>query len=107
MQRQQGFCCNLHALDAEERASHKKLTERLLGLRAATVEIADGYEFHFQPATTSVTELAAWVSAESRCCPFFDFHIDVEREGTLLRLRLTGSEGVKPFIRAEFHIDSR
>jgi len=36
--------------------------------------------------------------------PFFDFHIDLEREGRLLCLRLTGEDGIKPFILAEFHV---
>ena len=51
-----------------------------------------------------LAELAEWVGAESKCCPFFDFHIDVEREGKLLCLRLTGEEGIKAFIRAEFGV---
>jgi hypothetical protein len=55
----------------------------------------------------TLAELAEWVSAESKCCPFFDFHIDVEREGKLLCLRLTGEEGIKPFIRDEFHVPSK
>ena len=46
--------------------------------------------------------MAEWVVAEGKCCPFFDFHIDLEREGALLCLRLTGAEGIKPFIQAEF-----
>jgi len=40
--------------------------------------------------------------AEGKCCPFFDFHIDLERAGALLCLRLTGEEGIKAFIRTEF-----
>jgi hypothetical protein len=51
---------------------------------------------------TPLAEVAEWAVAESKCCPFFDFHIDLEREGTLVCLRLTGSEGVKAFIRSEF-----
>jgi hypothetical protein len=42
------------------------------------------------------------VVAESKCCPFFDFHIDLEETGNLLCLRLTGEEGIKAFIRTEF-----
>jgi len=41
---------------------------------------------------------------ESKCCPFFDFHIDLENEGKLVCLRLTGEEGIKQFIRAEFNV---
>src|SRR6266700_3760755 len=46
------------------------------------------------------------MAAESKCCPFFDFHIDLEREGKLVCLRLTGEEGIKAFIRAEFKIEN-
>jgi len=35
------------------------------------------------------------------CCPFFDFHIDVEREGKLLCLRLTGEEGSRRLSRGD------
>jgi len=52
----------------------------------------------------TLAELAQWVVAESKCCPFFDFHIDLENGGKLVCLRLTGEEGIKAFIRAEFSI---
>lgn len=38
---------------------------------------------------------------------FFDFHIDLEREGKLLCLRLTGEEGIKSFIRSEFQVPTK
>ena len=43
-----------------------------------------------------------WVAGERLCCPFFDIDVHVEREGGSLWLRLTGREGVKQFIRADF-----
>jgi hypothetical protein len=82
--------------------SHGKLTEGLIGVRTARVEIDRGYEFQFSPATVSLAELAQWSAAEAKCCPFFDFHLDLEREGALLCLRLTGEQGIKPFIRKSF-----
>jgi len=66
-----------------------------------------GYEFQYSPSNVSIGELADWVVAEGKCCPFFDFHIDLEREGKLLCLRLTGEEGIKPFIRSEFQVPSK
>jgi len=66
------------------------------------VETATGYELQYSPGDVSLEELVDWVRAESKCCAFLDFHIDVEREGKLLCLRLTGEEGIKAFIRAEF-----
>jgi len=98
------FYCNIKALTAEERERHHVLTEKLMANRNATVETAKGYELQFSPEKISVAELAHWVERESKCCPFFDFHIDLEEEGKLVCLRLTGSEGVKAFIRSEFKI---
>jgi hypothetical protein len=47
--------------------------------------------------------IASW-GRYTECCPFLDFHIDLEREGKLLCLRLTGEQGIKPFIETEFQI---
>jgi hypothetical protein len=106
MERQSEFYCNIGVLNSDERARHRQLTEKLLALRTATLEMADGYQFQYRPGHLSLAELADWVAAESKCCPFFDFHIDLEERGTVVCLRLTGKEGVKRFIRAEFHLDS-
>jgi hypothetical protein len=102
MTMQNKFYCNIKALNAAERAHHTQLTEKLLAARKETVETAKGYEFQFSPADVSLADLSDWVIAESKCCPFFDFHIDLENDGKLVCLRLTGAEGVKTFIRAEF-----
>ena len=98
---QSKFYCNTKALNPTERGHHKSLTEKLIGQRTQIVETEKGYEFQYSPSTVSLAELADWVSAESKCCPFFGFHIDLENEGTLLCLRLTGAKGVKEFVRAE------
>ena len=102
---QSKFYCNIKALTPEQRAHHKQLSEKLLAARKQIVEMERGYEFQYSPADVSLAELADWVVAESKCCPFFDFHMDLENEGKLICLRLTGEEGIKAFIRAEFHVD--
>ncbi len=101
---QSKFYCNSKALTPEKRAHHKQLTEKLLAPRKKIVETEKGYEFQFSPQNVTLAELADWVVAESKCCPFFDFHIDLENEGNLLCLRLTGEEGIKAFIRTEFAV---
>jgi hypothetical protein len=101
---QNKFYCNVKALTPTERAHHKQLGEKLAALRKAIVETEKGYEFQFSPVNVTLAEVADWVAAESKCCPFFDFHIDVERSGSLLCLRLTGEEGIKAFIRVEFSL---
>ena len=102
MANQGKFACNAKALSPVERAHHKQLTEKLLAARKATVETEKGYEFQYSPSTVSIAELADWVVAEGKCCPFLDFHIDLEQEGKLACLRLTGPEGTKAFIQSEF-----
>ncbi len=103
---QSKFYCNIKALNPVERVRHKHLSDKLTAARKEIVETEKGYEFQYSPADISLAELAEWVAAESKCCPFFDFHIDLEREGKLVCLRLTGEEGVKAFIRAEFKIEN-
>jgi hypothetical protein len=101
------FFCNIKALAPAERAHHKQLTEKLISSRTEIVETEKGYEFQFNPSVVSIAELADWVVAESKCCPFFDFHIDLEREGTLVCLRLTGDQGIKHFIQSEFQLPAK
>lgn len=98
------FFCNVNSLAPVERARHKQLTEKLISSRTEIVETEKGYEFQFDPAVVSIAELADWAMAESKCCPFFDFHIDLEREGRLVRLRLAGDQGIKHFIQSEFQV---
>jgi len=101
------FYCNTRALNPSERAHHKLLTDKLVTERTQIVETEKGYEFQYSPSTVSLAELADWVAAESKCCPFFGFHIDLENEGKLLCLRLTGEEGVKTFVRTEFLVPAK
>jgi hypothetical protein len=104
---QSKFYCNTKALNPDERAHHKLLTDKLVAQRMEIIETDKGYEFQYSPSTVSLAELADWVAAESKCCPFFGFHIDLENEGKLLCLRLTGEEGVKAFLRAEFLVPAK
>ena len=104
---QNKFYCNIKALNPAERIRHRELTDKLIAAREEIVETEKGYEFQYSPSNVSLAELAHWVEAEGKCCRFFDFHIDLEREGTLLCLRLTGEEGIKPFIRSEFQVATK
>lgn len=98
------FYCNMGALNPAERAHHKQLTDKLIAVRNKIVETPRGYEFQFSPSSTSLAELVDWVAAERKCCPFFNFHIDLEQRGNLLCLGLTGEEGIKAVIRTEFRV---
>jgi hypothetical protein len=96
------FICNLHALSSAQRAEHQGLTARLAESVLKTRELPDGYAFELDGSRLSIQELATWTDNERRCCPFFDFSLEWRRENGPVMLRLTGREGVKAFIRAEF-----
>jgi len=99
------FYCNVKVLTPEERVRHTALTDKLMAARNETIEMENGYEFQYSPDKVSVAEVAEWVVAENKCCPFFDFHIDLENQGKLICLRLNGGAGIKAFIREEFHLE--
>ena len=94
------FGCNRGALNKAERSRHEALSQALLASVQEHRELADGYAFRF-PAETLVPA-AEWVSLERKCCPFFTFVLEQARDQGPLWVRLTGSEGVKVFIKEEF-----
>ncbi|HTQ97123.1 MAG TPA: hypothetical protein VMH89_09960 [Candidatus Acidoferrum sp.] len=98
------FYCNIGAFTPAERARHKQLTDKLLANAKQIVELENGYDFQLNASLISLPELAEWLAHESKCCPFFDFQVDYKNEGSRLSVKLTGAEGIKPFIRAEFHL---
>jgi hypothetical protein len=101
------FYCNTKALSPAERAHHKEVTEKLIKVRTQVVETPKGYEFQYSPSSISIVDLAEWAVVEAKCCPFFNFHLDLEREGNLVCLGLAGAEGIKTFIRTEFQVPGK
>jgi hypothetical protein len=81
-----------------------ELVQKLKNARIETEELPDGYAFRLKTEQVSLNELAEYVTSERKCCPFFDFEIELKREGGPLWLRLRGKEGVKAFMRHEFDI---
>ena len=98
------FYCRLDALTKAERERHLALWKQLQESRQEIRELADGYALRFPGDAKHLLEVAELVSRERRCCPFFTFEIEVSSEDKPLWLRLTGSKGVKEFIKAEIGI---
>lgn len=101
---QSGFYCNLKALSPAERERLHQVTEKIKAARIETQELPDGYAFRLQTEQVSTGDLAEYVSSERKCCPFFDFEIELQRDGGPLWLKLRGKVGVKDFMRHEFGI---
>jgi hypothetical protein len=97
------FACNRAALTAQARKRHfDELSPALRARKTSIRELRDGFAFQFPSDTATFDLVSEWVSGERLCCPFFDIDIYTERESGGLSMRLTGREGVKQFIRADF-----
>jgi hypothetical protein len=96
------FACNMKALTGTERARHQELSHTLFSAVQEKRELANGYAFRLPPG--DLMTVAEWVSFERKCCPFFAFEIEQAKDNGALWLRITGSDGVKPFIVEEFQL---
>ena len=99
-----GFYCNLDALDD---AQKKRVVELLQNLRhgiLAHKELPDGYEFKFAGSIASVKDVGEWVAYERSCCKYLTFEIRAPRDADAVWLRLTGKPGVKDLLREEFDL---
>ena len=97
------FACDRAALSPQARKRHfDELSPALRDRKTGVRELRDGYEFAFPPDNATYQLVAEWVAGERLCCPFFDIDVHIEREHGNLWLRLTGREGTKDFIRADF-----
>jgi hypothetical protein len=89
------------AIEPEQRGPHlanaKQLFKRVREIR----ELDDGFSFLLDDSPELFVKLGEFITFERLCCPFFGFAIEVEPEGRAVSLKLTGREGVKPFIKAE------
>lgn len=98
------FACNMKAMNAEQRQRYDVLVKQLQSTIQEIKELPKGYAFRLPSETSTVKDAAEWITYERLCCPFFDFGLEVERNGGAMWLQLTGREGVKPFIKSEFGI---
>jgi len=96
------FACNMKALTPEQRKRHSEvLSPALRSSKLKTSELSDGYEFQFPSDAKTYHIVAEWVGNERLCCPFFDFDIRIGDDSAPMKLRISGPDGVKQFIKAE------
>jgi hypothetical protein len=95
------FVCDMTALSKEQRLRHHELGNVLRSALSAVKELPDGYDFEFPYQPAIYDALTQITPLERACCPFFTISIR-QAPGNQLVWQLTGSEGVKQFIRMEF-----
>ena len=89
------------ALSSNQRSRHHELESYLRSALDSFRELSDGYEFKFPLTQTTYAALAEITPLEHACCPFFAISIRLEPDKQLF-WHLTGAEGIKAFIKAEF-----
>jgi hypothetical protein len=94
--------CSLTALNSAQRQRHQALGKQLRAQIREVRELPDGYAFSFPAEAAQVIAVAEWITLERLCCPFLTLALEVERESGPAWLRLSGRDGVKQFLRAEF-----
>jgi hypothetical protein len=98
---QSPLACDLTAIEPAQRAAHEALGAYLVKESAQERrELPDGYAFRF--AAEQYAEITAFIANERLCCPFFHFALDVMPDRGPIWLHLTGREGVKALLAAEF-----
>jgi hypothetical protein len=92
----------MKAMTPAQRQRHSEvLSPALISARLNTSELPDGYAFQFPSDAKTFATVSEWVGNERLCCPFFEFDIQLGHSSAPTVLRITGSDGVKQFIKAE------
>ena len=90
--------CDLSVFTPEERQRHAANSEAIFNAAQEKHEVENGYAFRLPLAFWS--EVAEFVRQESRCCPFFDFTLQLHHDGAVW-LTMAGDEAVKAYLEAE------
>jgi hypothetical protein len=92
------LACELDAISASERPRYNELRRMLAAAVAGKRDLPDGIAVRISTERMALAQLAEWISFERKCCPFFDFKIDVAAESGPVWVSLTGRAGVKEFL---------
>jgi MerR family copper efflux transcriptional regulator len=76
-----GIACSLSEPDMQRRLTEWR---RALGAAISTTPTAAGARFVFHPSPMLIAELARLCAAETACCPFFTFGLDITASALVL-----------------------
>src|SRR5215472_1195540 len=92
------IACNLKALTAQQRKQLEQLGEHVISAITDSRELKDGYAFLIDPTKASLMDVAHWLDVWRRCCPFYEFQIDLPSADCSVWLSVKGRPGVKEYI---------
>lgn len=88
------IACNLKALSPVQRKELSRMGGQGVAAVVASKELPDGYAFQLN---LPVTEVARWIDLWRRCCPFYEFQVDLHGADGSIWLSLRGRPGVKEY----------
>jgi len=92
------LACDLDAISASDRPRYDQLRKMLAASATGKRELPDGIAVKISTERMALAQLAEWIALERKCCPFFEFRIEVAPESGPVWLSLTGRPGVKEFL---------
>jgi hypothetical protein len=99
------LACVPGAIAPGDRQAHFSLAKELFHQRALErVALPNGYAARFP--IDALEAVARFVANERKCCPFMCFEISFGPESAPLWLRMTGPDGTKDVLDAEFNLTS-
>lgn len=98
---QRPLACSITALSADERRRHAEIRRTMASGVREVRELEKGYALRFAPETSSILMLSEFISLERRCCPFFDFVLEIGSDEKPLWLKITGGAGVKKLLKQQ------
>jgi len=98
------FACNVSAISATDRPRYSDLLKRVRVAIQDRTEILGGYVFKLDSQTVALPEVAEWINMERLCCPFLILQLSATGNQKHWVLTLTGPEGVKHLLEAEFPV---
>jgi hypothetical protein len=99
------IACDFTMMETEQRERYRALRPQLSKDLHEVRELEDGYAFRHSSEAEVLIALAEYVALERLCCPFFDFAIEVGRDGGEVWLKMTGGQEVKRILQAAQRYD--
>jgi hypothetical protein len=94
--------CNLKAISGADRPRYNELLKLIRSAMRDRSAVPNGYAFKLDSKAVTLPEAGEWISMERLCCPFLTLQISASGNQPDWLLTLSGPEGVKPVLDAEF-----
>jgi hypothetical protein len=101
------IACDLTGIRSADRPRYNELFKRLRTAIRYRTEVSNGYGFRLDSTTISLPEAAEWMNMERLCCPFLTFQLSTSGNQQFWLLTITGPEGTKKLLDAEFGAPSK